>query len=82
MTNTLRDLAAKSPKKIVLLVMDGVGGLPREPGGKTELESARTPNLDALAARSECGVPLPIGYGITPGSVPGHRQAEEVRCVR
>jgi 2,3-bisphosphoglycerate-independent phosphoglycerate mutase len=72
MTNTLRDLATKSPKKIVLLVMDGVGGLPREPGGKTELESARTPNMDALAATAECGVHLPIGYGITPGSAPGH----------
>jgi 2,3-bisphosphoglycerate-independent phosphoglycerate mutase len=72
MTNTLKDLAIKSPKKIVLLVMDGVGGLPREPGGKTELESARTPNLDALAATAECGVHLPIGFGITPGSAPGH----------
>ena len=52
--------------------MDGVGGLPRQPGGKTELETARTPNLDALAATAECGVHLPIGYGITPGSAPGH----------
>ncbi len=72
MSETLRDLATKSPTKIVLLVLDGLGGLPREPGGSTELESARTPNLDALAARSECGLHLPIGYGITPGSAPGH----------
>jgi len=72
MENTIRELATTSPKKIVLLVMDGVGGLPREPGGKTELETARTPNLDALAARSECGLHIPIGHGITPGSAPGH----------
>ncbi len=58
--------------KIVLLVMDGLGGLAREPGGKTELETARTPNLDALAARSECGLHNPIGIGIPPGSAPGH----------
>ena len=72
MADTVRNLATKSGAKIVLLVLDGLGGLPREPGGATELETARTPNLDALAARSECGLQLPIGYGITPGSAPGH----------
>jgi 2,3-bisphosphoglycerate-independent phosphoglycerate mutase len=72
MENTIRELASKNEKKIVLLVMDGLGGLPRAAGGKTELESAKTPNLDALAAKSECGLHLPIGYGITPGSAPGH----------
>jgi 2,3-bisphosphoglycerate-independent phosphoglycerate mutase len=68
----LKELATKSTKKIVLLVMDGLGGLPREKGGKTELETARTPNLDALAATAECGLHIPIGHGITPGSAPGH----------
>ena len=53
MTDTLHDLAMKSETRIVLLVLDGLGGLPREPGGATELETAHTPNLDALAARSE-----------------------------
>jgi 2,3-bisphosphoglycerate-independent phosphoglycerate mutase len=72
MVNTLKELATKTPQKIVLLVMDGLGGLPRQPGGKTELETARTPNMDALAATAECGVHLPIGFGITPGSAPGH----------
>jgi 2,3-bisphosphoglycerate-independent phosphoglycerate mutase len=72
MADTVHDLAMKSDVKIVLLVLDGLGGLPREPGGATELETARTPNLDALAARSECGLHLPIGFGITPGSAPGH----------
>jgi 2,3-bisphosphoglycerate-independent phosphoglycerate mutase len=58
--------------KIVLLVLDGLGGLARQPGGKTELESARSPNMDALAAASECGLHNPIGIGIPPGSAPGH----------
>ena len=56
MESAIRELCAANGKKIVLLVMDGLGGLPREPGGKTELETARTPNLDALAAASECGL--------------------------
>jgi 2,3-bisphosphoglycerate-independent phosphoglycerate mutase len=72
MVEVIKHLLEPNENKIVLLVMDGLGGLPREPGGKTELESARTPNLDALAAASECGLHLPIGYGITPGSAPGH----------
>jgi 2,3-bisphosphoglycerate-independent phosphoglycerate mutase len=72
MDSAIRDLCAANGKKIVLLVMDGLGGLPREPGGKTELETAKTPNLDALAAASECGLHQPIGYGVTPGSAPGH----------
>jgi len=58
--------------KIVMLVMDGLGGLPMEPGGKTELETARTPNLDALAAQSMLGLSQPAGHGITVGSGPGH----------
>jgi 2,3-bisphosphoglycerate-independent phosphoglycerate mutase len=72
MENTIRELCASNGKKIVLLVMDGLGGLPRDLGGKTELETATTPALDALAAASECGLHMPIGYGITPGSAPGH----------
>jgi 2,3-bisphosphoglycerate-independent phosphoglycerate mutase len=72
MEAVIKGLAAKNAKKIVLLVMDGLGGLPREAGGKTELETARTPNLDAAAAAAEVGLHLPIGFGITPGSAPGH----------
>jgi len=68
----MRELAIEGETKIILLVMDGVGGLPITPGGPTELEAAHSPNLDALAARSICGMSTPIAPGITPGSGPGH----------
>lgn len=67
-----KDLIAKNDSKIVLLVMDGLGGLPRESGGKTELATARTPNLDRLAAVSSCGLIEPVLPGVTPGSGPSH----------
>src|SRR6266403_3075236 len=68
----IRELREPGDSKIVLLVADGVGGLPLEPGGKTELETARTPNLDGLARVGVCGLSIPVGPGITPGSGPGH----------
>ncbi len=68
----LKNLAVKADTKILLLVLDGLGGLPREPGGPTALEAARTPNLDALAAGGVTGLMNPVGAGITPGSGPGH----------
>ncbi len=68
----IRELREVNDSKIVLLVADGLGGLPMEPGGKTELESARTPNLDACAREGICGLSIPVLPGITPGSGPGH----------
>src|SRR5256714_2911449 len=68
----IRELREENGSKIVLLVADGLGGLPLEPGGKTELETARRPNLDALAREGVCGLSIPVVPGITPGSGPGH----------
>jgi len=68
----LRELQLKNNSKIVLLVADGLGGLPLTPGGQTELETARTPHLDALATRGVLGLSTPVLPGITPGSGPGH----------
>jgi 2,3-bisphosphoglycerate-independent phosphoglycerate mutase len=67
-----RDLKQSNDSKIVMLVADGLGGLPQSPGGKTELETARTPNLDALARRGVQGGTIPVVPGISPGSGPGH----------
>jgi 2,3-bisphosphoglycerate-independent phosphoglycerate mutase len=67
-----QNLIMPAKTKIIMLVMDGLGGLPREPGGKTELESAQSPNLDSLAARSVTGMTIPVAPGVTPGSGPGH----------
>jgi 2,3-bisphosphoglycerate-independent phosphoglycerate mutase len=68
----LSDLIVEGDSKLVLFVIDGLGGLPDPESGLTELETARTPNLDALAARSICGLSEPVGAGIAPGSGPGH----------
>jgi len=68
----IRRIAQPSPTKIILLVIDGLGGLPNPHTGRTELETASTPNLDRLAARGICGLADIVGRGITPGSAPGH----------
>jgi 2,3-bisphosphoglycerate-independent phosphoglycerate mutase len=68
----IAELARKTDDKIVFVIMDGLGGLPDPATGKTELETAHTPNLDAIAAGGICGLADPVGPGITPGSGPGH----------
>ncbi len=67
----MRELSVPTDSRIVLLVLDGLGGLPNE-DGRTELEAANTPNLDALAARSDLGLSRPVAAGVSPGSGPGH----------
>jgi 2,3-bisphosphoglycerate-independent phosphoglycerate mutase len=68
----IKRISRTSPSKLVLLVIDGLGGLPHPETGKTELESARKPNLNRLARDSICGLIDPVSPGITPGSAPGH----------
>lgn len=64
------EVSLQTGSKIVLLVLDGLGGLPLQ--GKTELEAAQIPNLDLLARKSVCGLTDPVFMGITPGSGPAH----------
>lgn len=68
----MRELSIAETSKIVMIVMDGLGGLSLAPGGMTELETADTPNLDRLALQGDLGLSTPIGIGITPGSGPAH----------
>jgi 2,3-bisphosphoglycerate-independent phosphoglycerate mutase len=68
----IRELREANDSKIVLLVADGLGGLPLEAGGRTELETAAHPHLDACAREGVCGLSVPVRPGITPGSGPGH----------
>jgi 2,3-bisphosphoglycerate-independent phosphoglycerate mutase len=70
--DALHALVIPGTSKIVLCSLDGLGGLPRPETGKSELETARIPNLHALAARSACGLLRHVAPGITPGSGPGH----------
>ena len=59
----IKDLCQSTPSKVVLLVVDGLGGLPHPETGKSELESAVLPNLDRLARESACGLTIPRGAG-------------------
>lgn len=72
MQEIIHQLVNKTSSKIVLLVIDGLGGLPNKITNKTELETANIPNLNMLAIKSACGLIEPIGAGITPGSGPAH----------
>src|SRR4030042_5081402 len=71
-SDLLSKLIQSAHTRIIMLIMDGLGGLPRERGGKTELETACTPNMDDLAEQSSLGLTIPVDPGITPGSGPSH----------
>ncbi|MDD5543002.1 MAG: 2,3-bisphosphoglycerate-independent phosphoglycerate mutase [Acidobacteriia bacterium] len=66
----LSALIQENDSKILLLVMDGLGGLPVD--GRSEMEAAATPHFDALVRASVLGLADPVSPGITPGSGPGH----------
>ena len=68
----LRDSFVPTASKIVMLVVDGLGGLPHPESRRSELETADTPNLDSLARESACGTTVPVLPGVAPGSGPGH----------
>ncbi len=68
----MKQLAKEDGGKIILLVLDGLGGLPDGPSRKTALEMANTPVMDRLALEGCLGLSHPIGRGITPGSGPAH----------
>jgi 2,3-bisphosphoglycerate-independent phosphoglycerate mutase len=71
-SNLLTGLLIPASSKIVFLILDGLGGIQVEEKGGTELQVARTPNLDHLAEVSSCGLMEPVSPGITPGSGPSH----------
>ncbi|MCK4851238.1 MAG: phosphoglycerate mutase, partial [Phycisphaerae bacterium] len=66
------EIILRNEHKIVFVVMDGLGGLPLSKGGQTEMEAAKTPNLDKLVTKNVCGCFDPLLPGITPGSGPAH----------
>ena len=72
MLELIQPLVVSNETKIVMLSLDGLGGLPRPETGKSELETARIPNLSALASEAACGLVRHVAPGITPGSGPGH----------
>src|SRR5437016_9673273 len=72
MLDVIRSLVTPGTSKIVLLSLDGLGGLPRPETGRSELETARLPHLGALASEAACGLLRHVAPGVTPGSGPGH----------
>ena len=68
----LSEIVRTNDSRVIMVVVDGLGGIPSPDTGLSELESAWTPNLDQLAQSSDCGLSTPVLPGITPGSGPGH----------
>src|SRR6478736_4819623 len=70
--NLIQSLTSPGKSKILLCVVDGLGGLPHPETKRSELETAAIPNLNHLAEDAECGLTVPVEYGVSPGSGPGH----------
>ncbi|MFQ5824353.1 MAG: 2,3-bisphosphoglycerate-independent phosphoglycerate mutase [bacterium] len=70
--NIIDELTIENDTKIIFFIMDGIGGLHMGNYPGTELEMAKTPNLDVLVKKSSCGLLIPVSPGVTPGSGPGH----------
>ena len=68
----LSDVVRSTSSQIVMVVVDGLGGMPHPDYGKSELEFADIPILDTLGSTSSVGATIPVAPGITPGSGPGH----------
>ena len=59
--------------RILFLVLDGIADRPcPDLAGKTPLQTAKTPNLDALAREGVCGIMDTIAPGVRPGSDTAH----------
>ena len=55
--------------KYIVILGDGMSGEPlAELGGKTTLEYAKTPMMDALASQGEVGMTQNVPLGMHPGS--------------
>lgn len=66
-------LKEKYMKKILFIVMDGLGDEPIPAfGGQTPLEAAQTPNLDLMAQKGTCGLLEIEAQGAMPTSEGGH----------
>ena len=71
MSELFTTLTIPGTTKIVLIVLDGLGGF-RSAEHPSELTAASTPNMDRLAAEGSSGLHTVVGPGITPGSGAGH----------
>lgn len=71
MSELFTTLTLDADTKVVLVVLDGLGGY-RSPDRPSELTAAQTPNLDSLAKEGSTGLHTVVGPGITPGSGAGH----------
>ena len=71
MTEIVPRLVTEGTTKIVLVLIDGLGGVRTDERG-SELHAARTPNMDRLALEGSSGLHTVIAPGVTSGSGAGH----------